>query len=108
MPDAAEGREPPTDQPLPRAFTDSLGAAWTVREIVPGPMPEKLGQLLGEDRRRGGWLLFLSGRGEKRRLAPVPRGWAGLTDAELEACCMRARRVPPGPQRRSEDREPDG
>jgi hypothetical protein len=43
---------------------------------------------------------------EKRRLSPVPQGWARLTDEELEAWCMRARRVPPAPQRRAEDRDP--
>jgi hypothetical protein len=93
-------------QPLPREFTDSVGTTWTVREITPGPMPEKLSQLLGEDRRRSGWLLFMSGTGEKRRLAPVPPAWAGLTDADLEVYCMRARRVPPAPARRSQDHEP--
>lgn len=101
MPDASE-----TAQPLPRQFTDSVGGTWTVREISPGPMPEKLSQLLGEDRRRSGWLLFMSQENEKRRLAPVPQGWASLSDAELEGWCMRARRVPPAPARRSEDREP--
>jgi hypothetical protein len=91
---------------LPREFTDSVGTTWTVREIAPGPMPPKLEQLLGEDRRRGGWLLFLSDKGEKRRLAPVPDGWAGLSNADLEAWCMRARRAPPAPERRAKDREP--
>jgi hypothetical protein len=107
VPDAAEGRPPAPGQPLPRAFTDSLGASWTVREITPGPMPPKLSQLLREDRRSGGWLLFLSASGEKRRLAPVPPGWAGLTDEDMETLCMRARHVPPAPARRSEDHEPD-
>jgi hypothetical protein len=97
-----------TSQPLPRAFTDSLGATWTVREIKPGPMPPKLSQLLGEDRRRGGWLLFVSEQGEKRRLAPVPDAWAALSPQDLEGHCMRARRVPPAPARRTEDREPQG
>ena len=91
---------------LPREFTDSIGMTWTVREITPGPMPPKLGALLGGDRRRGGWLLFLSTEGEKRRLGPVPIGWAGLTDEELEGHCRRARRVPPAPARRIEDRQP--
>jgi hypothetical protein len=94
------------DPSLPRAFTDSRGLAWTIREITPGPMPPKLSQLLREDRRQGGWLLFMSEKGEKRRLAPVPEGWASLTDRELEVLCMRARAVPPEPGRRSEDREP--
>jgi len=88
---------------LPREFTDSLGTTWTVREIAPGPMPEKLEQLLGKDRRRGGWLLFLSENGEKRRLTPVPEVWAGASDSDLESWCMRARHVPPAPARRAED-----
>ena len=95
------------DQSLPREFVDSIGTTWSVREIAPGPMPPKLEHLLGEDRRRGGWLLFLSATGEKRRLAPVPDGWAALSGADLEGWCMRARRVPPAPARRTEDREPD-
>jgi len=96
----------PANPPLPRTFEDSLGATWTVREIAPGPMPPKLRQLLGEERRYGGWLLFLSDSGEKRRLAPVPSGWATVSQGELEALCMRARRVPPAPERRSLDFEP--
>jgi hypothetical protein len=99
-------REARVDQPQPREFADSLGVTWTVREITPGPMPPKLRQLLGDDRRLGGWLLFISGKGERRRLTPVPAGWASLSDIELETCCTRAQRVPPGPQRRPEDREP--
>lgn len=94
------------DLPLPREFTDTVGVTWSVREITPGPMPPKLGQMLGEDRRRGGWLLFISEQGDKRRLAPVPPGWAGLSDVDLEAWCKRARRVPPEPERRAEDHEP--
>jgi hypothetical protein len=90
----------------PREFTDSGGITWTVREIMPGPMPPKLGALLGGDRRRGGWLLFLSPEGEKRRLSPVPIDWASLTDADLERHCRRARHVPPAPARRAEDGEP--
>jgi hypothetical protein len=71
-------------------------------------MPEKLSHLLRQDRRAGGaWLLFMSETNEKRRLAPVPNGWASLPDAELEALCARAKSVPPSPVRRSDDREPD-
>ena len=94
------------NQGLPREFTDSVGVTWTVREITPGPMPPKLLAMLGEDRRQGGWLLFLSADGERRRLSPVPAAWAELPDFELERWCMRARRVPPAPERRAEDREP--
>jgi hypothetical protein len=98
--------EPGVGRSLPREFTDSLGVTWTVREITPGPLPPKLRSLLRDDRRQGGWLLFLSSAGEKRRLSPVPEGWAGMSPAQLEAHCMRARRVPPAPERRIEDREP--
>jgi hypothetical protein len=68
-------------------------------------MSPKLEHMLGADRRRGGWLLFLADTGEKRRLSPVPQGWAGFSRDELEAWWRRARRVPPAPERRAEDRE---
>ncbi len=90
--------------PLLREYTDSLGVTWTVREITPGPMSPKLEQALGADRRKGGWLLFLADTGEKRRLSPVPAGWAGFSRDELEASWRRARRIPPAPARRAEDR----
>src|SRR3712207_3679057 len=104
MPDERETYEP--NQSLPRQFTDSVGITWTVREITPGPLPPKLRRLLGKERREGGWLLFLSETKEKRRLAPVPEAWAALSAPELEAWCMRARRVPPAPARRAEDFDP--
>jgi hypothetical protein len=90
----------------PLTFTDSLGVAWDVRRITPGPMPPKLLRLLREDRRAGGWLLFLSHRGEKRRLSPVPPEWPDASHAELEAWCARAKRTPPAPERRAVDRSP--
>ena len=40
-----------------------------------------------------GWLCFET-HGEKRRLAPVPEGWATLGDAALLALLERADRVP--------------
>jgi hypothetical protein len=104
--DETDWTSPRAGGPLPREFTDSFGVTWTVREITPGLMSPALSQMIGEDRRRGGWLLFMTETGEKRRLAPVPHGWTGLGDAELAALCTRARRVPPAPGRRSEDREP--
>jgi hypothetical protein len=102
-----EGNDRATEGgPLPREFTDAAGVRWTVREITPGPMPPKLSAFLGEDRRRGDWLLFLAENGEKRRLAPVPHGWTGMGEAELAELCTRASRVPPAPGRRLQDREP--
>lgn len=87
----------------PVTFTDSVGVVWDVRRITPGPMPPKLLRLLREDRRAGGWLLFLSRGGEKRRLSPVPPDWPDASLAQLEAWCARAKRVPPAPERRAAD-----
>ena len=89
-----------------RTITDVVGVTWTIREIAPSPMPPKLFKMLGEDRRGGGWLLFLSDDGDKRRLSPVPSGWLTLPGFELERWCMRATRVPPAPERRAADRKP--
>jgi hypothetical protein len=88
--------------PGPVTFTDSLGVTWEVREIIPGPPPPKLLQLLGE-RRKGGWLLFLSADGSKRRLSPIPRGWRDRSRFELERLSMSAESIPPAPERRSAD-----
>ncbi len=41
-----------------------------------------------------GWLAFESAH-DRRRLAPVPPGWDGLSDAELEALCAKAIEAPP-------------
>jgi hypothetical protein len=90
----------------PLTFTDSSGVTWDVRRITPGPMPPKLLQLLREDRRVGGWLLFLSREGEKRRLSPVPQEWPDVSPVQLEQWCGGARRVPPAPERRAVDRSP--
>jgi hypothetical protein len=97
---------PPAAPREPLTFTDTVGVTWTVREITPSPMPRKLLQMLGEDRRRGGWLLFWSDEGEKRRLSPVPQNWDRLSRFEIERWCMRATRVPPAPARRAADRDP--
>jgi hypothetical protein len=53
-----------------RSFTDTVGVEWTVREIGSPKISQTLAKLLQEDRRSGGWLVFESGDGDKRRLAP--------------------------------------
>ena len=88
---------------LSRAYVDSEGVEWTVREIATPMLTEKLATMLEEDRRRGGWLVFESGEGEKRRLAPYPPDWRTLSAFEMQRWCMRAMKVPPGPARRAED-----
>ena len=88
---------------LSRTFVDTVGVEWTVREIASPELTGKLATLLEHDRRRGGWLVFDSAEGEKRRLAPYPLDWRTMSDFELERWCMRAVRVPPAPSRRAED-----
>jgi hypothetical protein len=86
-----------------RTFVDTVGLEWTVREIATPPMSESAGKLLEHDRRRGGWLVFESVDGEKRRLAPYPPDWRTMSTYELSRWCMRGTKVPPGPARRAED-----
>jgi hypothetical protein len=88
---------------LSRAYVDSDGVEWVVREIAGPPLTGLLAKLLEQDRRRGGWLVFESGEGEKRRLAPYPPDWRTLSAFEMQRWCMRAMKVPPGPARRAED-----
>ena len=86
-----------------RSFTDSVGVNWTVREIGSPKLTRTLEKLLEKDRRRGGWLVFESSEGDKRRLAPYPPDWRTVSTFELERWCMKAARVPPAPARRAED-----
>jgi hypothetical protein len=88
---------------LSRSFMDTEGLEWSVREIASPELTGKLAKILEHDRRKGGWLVFESSEGEKRRLAPYPPDWRTLSAYEMERWCMRAIRVPPGPARRSED-----
>ena len=86
-----------------RAYVDPDGVEWIVREIASPSLTGKLAKMLEQDRRRGGWLVFESGEGEKRRLAPYPPDWRTLSAFEMQRWCMRAIKVPPGQARRAED-----
>jgi hypothetical protein len=86
-----------------RSFTDSVEVEWTVREIGSPSLTGTLAKVLANDRRRGGWLVFESTEGEKRRLAPYPPDWRTMSTFELERWCMRATSVPPAPARRAQD-----
>lgn len=86
-----------------RKFTDDGGVAWEVREIANAQMPPSLTKLLGDERRRSGWLAFSSETGERRRLAPYPSDWASVSDFEIARWCAKAERVPPAPSRREQD-----
>ena len=65
-------------------FSDTDGVRWTVSEIARFDFSEKLISLLPHPERRGGWLLFESDRGERRRLAPIPLEWRALPAIVLE------------------------
>ena len=86
-----------------RTFTDSVGLEWTIREIAGPTLTSAMAKVLDHDRRRGGWLVFESSEGEKRRLAPYPPDWRTMSPFEIERWCMRATKVPPAPSRRAED-----
>lgn len=87
----------------PVVFTDGVGVKWLVHEISAPSIPERLSLLLPHSERRGGWLLFESQDGERRRLAPYPPDWRSLTPFVLERWCMRATRVHGDEHRRRTD-----
>jgi hypothetical protein len=86
-----------------RSFVDAVGVEWTVCEITSPSLAGALARLLEHDRRRGGWLVFESAEGEKRRLTPYPEDWRTISVFEMERWCMRATPVPPAPARRAQD-----
>ena len=85
-----------------RAFTDCVGTGWTVTEVQPLVDVATTWLLQPYPERRGGWLLFESDEGERRRLAPFPADWREISDFELERWCMRAL-ARPGESRRQDD-----
>jgi hypothetical protein len=80
-----------------RTFLDTCGLEWIVREIGSPTLSKALSRLLESDRRRGGWLVFESIDGDKRRLSPYPPDWRSMSAFEIERWCMRAIAVPPAP-----------
>jgi hypothetical protein len=98
-----------------RRFTDSGGTTWRVWDVLPSPIDRRFGMrriqmvkiAFGDrrvipdrrvDMRRSrlyfpptetGWLTFESDTA-KRRLRPIPPGWALAPDEVLEELCNRA------------------
>jgi hypothetical protein len=60
-----------------REFDDAVGARWVVWSTIPSN-----GVALSSGM-EDGWLTF-EGSGDRRRLAPIPEGWAELQDVRLE------------------------
>lgn len=76
-----------------RTFTDPQGVAWEVWDTVPDASRRMVQPGYAD-----GWLTFQCD-GEKRRLAPIPTGWAELPDGQLTALWSRAAVVPASPSR---------
>ena len=73
-----------------RTFTDSTGATWDVFEVHRSS--QKSGAVSpGLEK---GWLSFVNGE-TKKRLAPIPRDWESVSEAQLEELCDSARMAPP-------------
>lgn len=71
-----------------RAYTDREGDGWRVWETVPhdarGCQPAYA----------KGWLTFEHGAsGDRRRLAPIPDGWADVSEERLHLMCRAAEPV---------------
>lgn len=96
-----------------RSFQDEQGRMWQVWSVRPfvddvtaagssvgdGPVLVRGGQrqrlnLALDAHWAAGWLTFET-PGEKRRLAPWPTDWTGLTERELLALCTQAELVRP-------------
>lgn len=96
-----------------RQFRDSNAVDWEVWEVMPvsaiqplldrrsrlrthddGPQKSRTDEwLLPKPGMSQGWLLFESRR-ERRRLVPIPEGWADLSVEGLEVLCGRAAPAP--------------
>lgn len=66
-----------------REFQDSAGSTWKVWDTF----PTKPDTLAAEWRE--GWLTFERGA-DRRRLAPIPKGWAEAAASRLELMCRAA------------------
>ena len=82
-----------------KEFPDAGGRRWTVWEVHPQQVDpaQRRAQGMTEVRPsyREGWLAFLCVElHEKRRLIPIPAGWAELRDDELARLCAAADAVP--------------
>ncbi len=80
-----------------RGFIDSTGVEWRVWEVLPSRMENGADALAMSSLKAtpfaDGWLCFESPE-EKRRLAPIPGGWATRDPARLEQLCAQATVVP--------------
>ena len=74
-----------------RYFDDATGRRWDAFAVH--PTEDVAGRARLPEPYRGGWLAFDSGD-EKRRLSPIPDGWASRPEGELRELLERAQLVP--------------
>lgn len=86
-PGTPEPLEVPSDH---RTFADEAGVQWEAFAVHPSANVRGRSRL--PEPFRYGWLAFDSDR-EKRRLSPIPDGWASLSVESLRELCDRAERV---------------
>jgi hypothetical protein len=77
-----------------RIFTDRRGRVWDVWEVRP-TVTEWLSPVARE--LRNGWLAFETAN-ERRRFAPPPEGWTGLSDGYLGELLDAATTLPRRPR----------
>jgi hypothetical protein len=80
-----------------REFIDDTGVRWETWEVHPslaGDERDELHRPLLAPHLEGGWLAFRS-ESERRRIVPVPDGWAAGSDDALRALLKQAVLVAP-------------
>ena len=83
-----------SDAVATREFTDKSARAWTVWAVHPTAGATAGRRATLEAEFAAGWLTCETA-GEKRRIAPIPKGWESMPDAELEALCAKGTVVRP-------------
>jgi hypothetical protein len=77
-----------------REFTDEQGRRWIAYTVGTAAHGVNASRRYLPDEYRNGWLAFESGE-RKLRLAPVPAGWADMTDDQLRGLLGQARPTEP-------------
>lgn len=90
-----------------REIRDARGMEWRLWDVTPSTgmlgalrlraarVPARQNANDALEQLRGGWLVAESARGERRRLVPIPAGWAQFPDAELLLLLGRAEPLAP-------------
>jgi len=82
-----------------REFSDSRGRLWRVWEVrapEAAPVGGGAGQLRVRGEYQAGWLAFeCEAIAARRRLVPIPEGWADGSEEQLRRWCADARRLTP-------------